>query len=188
MIVKIAHIVLAGWLLALAAAPCARADQRDPKLEDLFQRLKHRELPPPEAQAVEDQIWRIWQASGSPSTDLLLERVESMLATGALDPAIKLLDEIIALSPEFAEGWNKRATVYFLRNDFRAALRDAEHALRLEPRHFGAWSGLGAIFLELGQDAKALQAYQEALKINPHLDDIAKEAERLSLSARGRSI
>lgn len=188
MMVKIAYIVVAGMMLISAAAPGARADQRDPKLHELFQRLKLRELPPPEAQAVEDQIWRIWHASGSPSTDLLLERVESMMASDTLEPAVKLLDEVIALSPDFAEGWNKRATVYFLRNDFRAALRDTEHALRLEPRHFGAWSGLGAIFLELGQDAKALQAYQEALKINPHLPDIAKEAERLNLTAKGRSI
>lgn len=188
MILKTSYIFLAGLLLTLAGSPCANADQHDPKLDDLFQRLKLRELSPSEAQTVEDQIWRIWQASGSPSTDLLLERVESMLATDTLDPAIKLLDEIIALSPDFAEGWNKRATVSFLRKDYTAALRDAEHTLRLEPRHFGAWSGLGAIFLELGQDAKALQAYEKALEINPHLTDIAKEAESLSLSAKGRSI
>jgi tetratricopeptide (TPR) repeat protein len=188
MTVKIAHLVLAGWLLTMAAAPSAKADQHDPKLDGLFQRLKLKELPVSDAQALEDQIWRIWHASGSPSTDLLLARVETMLAADALESAIKLLDEIIAISPDFAEGWNKRATVYFLRNDFPAAMRDAEHALRLEPRHFGAWAGLGAIFLELGQDAKALLAYQEALKINPHLTDIAKEAERLTLSARGRSI
>ncbi len=186
-ITRITRIVAAVWMLTGAGAP-AQADQRDPELTRLFERLMQKELDPAEARAIEGQIWTLWQASGSPTTDLLLERADRFLQDEAFEPAIRLLDEVVTLSPDYAEGWNKRATAYFMRDDYQAALQDVEHTLRLEPRHFGAWSGLGTILRGMGEDARALVAYQRALQINPHLIDIAKEAERLELTVKGRGI
>lgn len=177
---------ISAVLLCLVAP--ALADQRDPQLAPLFEKLMNSDLPPAEARAIEGQIWTIWQASGSDTTDLLLMRVDEFLREDAAEPAIHLLNEVVSLSPDYAEGWNKRATAYYLQDDYKAALQDVEHTLRLEPRHFGAWSGLGTILLGLGEDARALRAYRRALQINPHLTEIAKEAERLELTVKGRGI
>ena len=182
-----------SWLRALAAAMLinvspALADQRNPKLAALFEKLMNKELPPAEARETEAHIWTLWQASGSDTTDLLLERVDGLLREDEAASAIDLLNEVFNISPDYAEGWNKRATAHFIQDDYRAALNDVERTLRLEPRHFGAWSGLGTILLSMGEDARALQAYNRALQINPHLADIAREAKRLELSVRGRGI
>ncbi|MEQ1890104.1 MAG: tetratricopeptide repeat protein [Alphaproteobacteria bacterium] len=166
----------------------ARADQRDPNLASLFDRLMDTDLDMTEARAIEGQIWTLWQPSGSATTDLLLSRADDFLREDAYDPAIHLLNEVVSLSPGYAEGWNKRATAFFLRDNYKAALQDVERTLRLEPRHFGAWSGLGTILLAMGEDARALKAYQKALLINPHLTEIAKEAQRLELTVKGRGI
>jgi tetratricopeptide (TPR) repeat protein len=175
-------------LVLVAGAAPARADQKDPKLPHLFDRLMDAELEQTEAREIEGQIWTLWQPSGSETTDLLLQRVEMLLEQDAYDPAINLLNEVVGLSPEYAEGWNKRATAHFMRNDYKAALQDVERTLRLEPRHFGAWSGLGTILLAMGEDARALHAYQKALLINPHLTNIAKEVQRLEVEVKGRGI
>lgn len=172
----------------LLPAAGASADQRDPDLEPLFERLSHAGLPVAEARAVEQEIWNLWQASNSATIDLLLERATYLLQKGALDEAIQLLNQVVTLSPDYAEGWNKRATVYYMQDNFKNALKDVEHTLRLEPRHFGAWAGLGAMLVAMGEDRRALSAYQQALKINPHLADIKKEVARLELAVKGRGI
>lgn len=180
---------LGGVLAALiyCASP-ALADQRNPKLDPLFEKLVNKDLPRAEAREIEGQIWTLWQASGSDTTDLLLTRVDAFLREDATESAIHLLNEVVSLSPDYAEGWNKRATAHFLQDDYKAALQDVERTLRLEPRHFGAWSGLGTILLGMGEDARALAAYKRALQINPHLQEITKEAERLELMVKGRGI
>jgi len=178
-------VILAAMLAGMVPA---RADQRDPGLPGLFERLMNAELQQDEARAIEGQIWNLWQPSGSATTDLLLSRVDMFMREQAADKAISLLNEVVSLSPEYAEGWNKRATAYYMRENYKAALMDVERTLRLEPRHFGAWSGLGTILQAMGEDARALQAYKRALKINPHLSGIAKEAALLELSVKGRGI
>jgi len=188
-----ANLLHSGWLGAILAALFCNvspvlADQRHPQLAPLFEKLMNKDMAPEEARAIEGQIWTLWQASGSDTTDVLLARVDAFLREDASEPAIDLLNEVVSLSPEYAEGWNKRATAFFMRDDYKAALQDVERTLRLEPRHFGAWSGLGTILLAMGEDARALQAYQRALQINPHLKDIAREAERLELTVKGRGI
>ncbi|MSP41801.1 MAG: tetratricopeptide repeat protein [Alphaproteobacteria bacterium] len=177
---------LLAWLLIYA--PPAQADQRNPKLSPLFERLMNKELSAPEAREIEAQIWLLWQPSGSETTDLLLARADGLLREEDPESALSVLDEVVSLAPDYAEGWNKRATAHFLQDDYRAALNDVERTLRLEPRHFGAWSGLGTILLTMGEDARALRAYDHALQINPHLEEIAREAKRLELVVRGRGI
>ncbi len=187
------NLTYSGWWAALLAVMLgcvspALADQRHPHLAPLFEKLLNKDMAPEEARAIEGQIWTLWQVSGSDTTDVLLSRADAFLREDASEPAIDLLNEVVVLSPEYAEGWNKRATAFFMRDDYKAALRDVERTLRLEPRHFGAWSGLGTIMLAMGEDARALQAYKRALQINPHLKDIAREAERLELTVKGRGI
>lgn len=178
-------VILAVLLAGMAPS---QADQRDPNLPGLFERLMDAEMEQDEARAIEGQIWNLWQPSGSATTDLLLSRVDMFMREQSAEKAISLLNEVVSLSPEYAEGWNKRATANFMREDYKAALMDVERTLRLEPRHFGAWSGLGTILQTMGEDARALQAYQKALRINPHLSEIAKEAALLELSVKGRGI
>lgn len=166
----------------------AQADQRDPQLDALFLRLSQGDLPRAEAAAIEAQIWAIWQNSNSATIDLLVQRSNSLLQSRLPGEAIEVLNRIIALSPDYAEAWNRRATVRYTQDNYPQALQDIEQTLRLEPRHFGALSGLGAILVAIGQDARALRAYQQALKINPHLSAVEKEVARLNLAVKGRGI
>ena len=182
--------IIFGALLAavLIYVSPALADQHNPRLSPLFERLMNKELSVAEAHEIEAQIWSLWQPSGSDTTDLLLARADDLLREEDTESAISVLDEVVSLAPDYAEGWNKRATAHFLQDDYTAALNDVERTLRLEPRHFGAWSGLGTILLTMGEDARALRAYDHALQINPHLEDIAREAKRLELKVRGQGI
>lgn len=179
-------------ILCLAILLCgsgpARADQREPELTALFQQLSRSDLAAPEAALIEGKIRELWQHSDSPTADLLLQRANYLLQNRLLDEAVQLLNEMIALTPDYAEAWNKRATIYYAQGNYQQALKDIEQTLRLEPRHFGALTGLGAILVVLGEEGRALKAYQQALKINPHIASVKKEVERLTLSLRGRGI
>ena len=88
------------------------------------------------------------------------------------DTALKSFDTIIETAPDYAEGWNKRATVYFMMGQYNSSMSDVHRTLGLEPRHFGALSGMGLIFMATGNDQRALQAFQEAIKVNPHMPTV----------------
>lgn len=128
-----------------------------------------------EASQVEKSIWGIWTDSGRDDVNRLMARGIQAMSYRLFDVALESFDEVIELDPEFAEGWNKRATLYWLIDDFAASMDDIRHTLVLEPRHFGAIAGMGLIFLERGDATGALQAFEAVLKINP-----------LSPSAQGR--
>lgn len=115
------------------------------------------------------QIQELWNQSGSEAVDLLMDRATQAMRARDFPLALDLLDTVVALAPEFAEGWNRRATVHFMRNDFALSIADVEQVLRLEPRHFGALSGIGIILDELGQDRQAQVFLEEALRVHPHL-------------------
>jgi len=102
--------------------------------------------------------------------------------------AIKLLNAVIELRPEYTEGWNRRATVYYLQKDYAHSLADIREVLAREPRHFGALSGLGAIMQEIGDDKHALAAYRRALAIDPHLEHIGEVVKTLTEKVEGRAI
>lgn len=175
-------LVLGLW------AATADADQNDPRLDDLFRKLTGAGVAQAEARGLEKAIWEVWGNSGSATVDLLMQRGEQLMEVAELDSAIAVFDDVVALAPGFSEGWNKRATAYFLKDDYQRALKDIERTLTLEARHFGALAGLGSIMAELGEDRRALRAYQMALKINPHLRGIAEQAKKLELSVKGRGI
>jgi tetratricopeptide (TPR) repeat protein len=140
------------------------------------------------ATEVEDRIWRLWLDSGSPTVNLLTERGVRALDAGDLELARDLLDRVVRLAPDYAEGWNRRATVFFRADDYADAFQDLERVLRLEPRHFGAWTGLGLMFESLGETAKALEAYERALAIHPNLGLAQQGRDRLAAAAQGRDL
>ena len=137
--------------------------------------------------ALEDEIWGLWSRSGSDSFDLMLTRGRTAMDQGDLEAAIEHLTALTDHAPEFAEGWNARATAFYLSGQYGLSLDDIARTLTLEPRHFGALSGLGIILEQLGDDERALEAYQYALAIHPQSPSVKEAVARLE-SASGRDI
>lgn len=156
-------------------------------LDFLFGALK---AAPDEASAkhVEARIWALWTQTNSDTTALLMARSKVAMDAKQYDVAIKLLDAVVKLRPDYVEGWNRRATIYYLQNEYARSLGDIEQVLSREPRHFGALAGLGMIMQELGDDKRALDAFRQALAINPHLDKVPELVKTLSEKVEGRDI
>ena len=182
------QIVLLGILatLMMAAPATGRADQSDERLEELFDRLRTT-ADPQEAQIIEVQIWRIWTDSGRDDMNALVEDGTRFMIQGRLKEAIAIFDRVVTTLPDFAEGWNKRATAHYLNGDYTASMIDIERTLVLEPRHFGAISGMGLIFMARGDEANALRAFEEVLKVHPHARGAKARVEELhkKLKAQG---
>ncbi|RDW13673.1 hypothetical protein DIE28_06680 [Paracoccus thiocyanatus] len=133
----------------------------------------------------ESDIIRIWSRSGSAVTDLLYKRGESALDAGDTTAAIGHLTALTDHAPDFAAGWHLRAVAFYLDGDPGPALSDLGQALRLEPRHFGALTQLGAILEELGDDRGALSAFRKSLKIHPHQQEALDAVRRLERQTQG---
>jgi tetratricopeptide (TPR) repeat protein len=170
---------------AIASITGASADQRDPNLPTLFKFLKSAQHSD-QAGPVEDKIWEIWSATGDPKLDQLMVTSSEAMERGDYKGALLDIDQILKAKPDFAEGWNKRATVYFLMGDYEKAIADIDRTLELEPRHFGALSGLGMSNLKLGNDAAAADAFRRLLNIDP-LYPNAKRNLKLALDALNKN-
>jgi tetratricopeptide (TPR) repeat protein len=170
-----------------ADPPKLRRGDRYHNLDFLFGALK---AAPNAASAknVENRIWAIWLASGSDTCNLLMTRVKAAVDAEKYDVAIRLLDAIIELRPKYVEAWNRRATVFFLKKDYANALADLAKVLALEPRHFGALTGLGAIMQDIGDDKAALVAFRKALEVDPHLQGVSEKVKTLILKVEGQDI
>src|SRR4051812_22870517 len=140
------------------------------------------------AKHVEARIWALWNQTTSDTTALLMQRANAAMEAKQMDVALKLLDAVVKLRPDYVEGWNRRATLYYLRNDYTHSLEDIQQVLVREPRHFGALAGLGMIMQELGDDKRALDAFRKALAVNPHLDKVPELVKSLSEKVEGRDI
>ena len=167
--------------------PRAQHGDRTQNLDRLFEALK---VAPDDdsAKYVENRIWAIWLGSPSDTANLLMGRVKTAVDGKDLDLAIKLLDAVIDIRPDFVEAWNRRATVYYTKKDFGRALADIHEVLAREPRHFGALSGLGIILQELGDDKHALEVFRRALAVHPRLERIPDLVKKLSDKIDGRDI
>lgn len=160
--------------------------QRQARLDGLFTRLAKKDNPGWES--VQDEIWAQWSRSGSASIDLLLLRASRAMDSGDFELALRFLDDLVRLAPEFPEGWNKRATVYFLLEEYGHSIADIERTLALEPRHFGALSGLGMILERLGDKRGAMRAYRRGLEIHPHMPGATEGVKRLAPDVHGREL
>lgn len=161
-------------LLVLSLALPAQADEATERaaLETLFAQLR---VAPDEtaARQLSQAIWMVWTQPSDPDLALRMADVlEARLLRGA-ETTIDLLDALIADYPDYAEGWNQRATMHYVTGDFEASIADCDRTLELEPRHFGALSGRALIYLQLGQRSLALRDIQAALALNPWLAERA---------------
>jgi tetratricopeptide (TPR) repeat protein len=205
---------IAILIAAALAAPVAALAQDDPKA---IPPTKHKKLPeapsklpklgadrtrgldflfgalkaaPDEASAkhVEARIWAIWLQTPSDTAALLMLRAKAAMEAQQTEVALKLLDAVVKLRPDYVEGWNRRATLYYLQNDYVHSLADIQQVLVREPRHFGALAGLGMIMQDLGDDKRALEAFRRALVINPHLEKVPELVKTLTEKVEGRDI
>lgn len=156
------------------------------KLDSLFEELKGADAQA--AGRIERDIWNEWSKSGSPAMDLLLQRGRDAMAGGDTAAAIEHFTALTDHAPEFAEGWNARATAYFQAGELGPSVNDIAKTLTLNPRHFGALSGLGMIFEQLEQPEKALEAYKAALAIHPHLQGVIEAVDRLEKDTAGTDL
>jgi len=157
------------------------------KLDDLFSRLQAT-ANTEEARRIEQEIWIEWSKSGSAAMDLLLERGRRALDEGQTQLAVEHLTALTDHAPDFAEGWNARATAYYSLGQFGPAISDIGRTLELNPRHYGALSGLAIIFEALGQPEKALEVYRKVLEIDPHAEGVPEAVTRLEEATLGQGI
>lgn len=178
------HTVTALVAGLALAAPVAAMD--DVELEALFEGLKTADATA--AVQIENRIQEIWSQSGSPSMDLLLDRGREALMEGDTTLAIQHFSALIDHAPDFAEGYNGRATAYFQTGRYGLSLEDIRQTLTLNPRHFGAMSGLALILEEFGRPEDALDAWREVQKLNPNRDGIDDALLRLERSVEGQEL
>lgn len=167
--------------------PDGRADQSDPRLKPLFESLRN--APSPEAAAdLESQIWEIWAKSGDASLDQVFLVGSHAMAVGDTNTALKIFDAIVQKAPNFAEGWNKRATIHYMMGNYEASLADIDRTLELEPHHFGALAGLGLVNIGLDRDEAALDAFERVLKVDPQSQSARQNIEIVKQRIKDKSI
>jgi len=156
-------------------------------LDFLFTALK---AAPDEATArsVEARIWALWLQTPSDTAALLMSRAKVAADAGNSAVAMELLNAVIRLRPDYTEAFNRRATLSYMKNDYSRALADIEQVLIREPRHFAALTGLALIMEDLGDDKRALEAYRQALAINPHLERVTERVRKLGEKIEGHSL
>jgi tetratricopeptide (TPR) repeat protein len=174
------------------AQPPAQQAPRTPQqiaaqVEQLFQQLG--EAPDPnQASRIEQTLVRTLAQSGSPTSDLLLQRATEAMNKGDQDTALNTLNSLVKLAPNFAEAWNRRATLYFLMGNLEASIADCQKVLALEPRHFGALVGLGQIYVIQNKRDDAKRALQRALAAHPHLSGAKTLLEAVDKMDGGRDL
>jgi len=140
------------------------------------------------AKAIEQRIWVLWMHSPSDTTNLLMSRAQKAVEQKNLELALKLLDAIVKIKPDYVEAWNRRATIHYMQKDYGRSLADIRQVLRLEPRHFGALTGLGLILQDIGDDRQALEVYRRALEVYPKLERVPDIVKTLTEKVEGRDI
>jgi Tfp pilus assembly protein PilF len=195
-----AGIALAAPLAFAGSAPAAdarvetsslyqpmREDRDKGALESLYAELATM-ADKESAERVTQSIWKIWMRSGSDTVDLLVRRAVNAMEAKDENTAEALLDAIVEIAPNYPEAWNRRATLYFSQKKYARSMADVQRVLALEPRHFGALSGLATMLEETGQDAAALDVYRKALKVHPFLPGARRAMEKLQTEVEGRDI
>ncbi|NQW00431.1 MAG: hypothetical protein HQ483_12080 [Rhodospirillales bacterium] len=181
-------LLMVTWVCLTAGAGLpAIADQNDPRLDQLFSRLLETETTE-QAVPIERQIWSIWLHRGDARIDNHMALGIKAMETGALLLSLREFSLVTVLDPQFAEGWNKRATVHYMMGNLQHSVSDIQRTLALEPRHYGAISGMGLIFDATGNPAGALKAWQQVLKITPYNAAVRQRVEALQSELEGKPI
>jgi len=154
------------------------------RLDHLFSQLK-RERDPEKASGIANEIRLEWNDSGSATINLLMQWADKAIEEKRNPAALDFLDEAITLKPDYAESWNRRATLNFIMGNYRKSMSDIEHVLDLEPRHFGALSGMAAILSNAGNDQLALKAWEQFLTIYPAERTAQEQVNTLSEKLAG---
>ena len=173
--------------LVLSWVPVASADQADPRLTDLFVRLKA-ERDPAIAAVTEQSIWEIWLQSDDGEISALMERGIEYMVAQRLAEAVVFFTEVIRRAPGFAEAWNKRATAHYLNQDLAASVADIQRTLDLEPRHFGAISGLALILVQRKDPEAAIRVFKKVLDIHPHAQGAKMNIDLLRQHLRNNAV
>ncbi|MDR6631474.1 tetratricopeptide (TPR) repeat protein [Phyllobacterium sp. 1468] len=161
------------------------AEKRAARLDDLFAALK-RESNEVKAARIASQIQAQWQNSGSPTIDLMMGWAAKAMEEKKYSVALDFLDQVVVMKPDYAEGWNRRATLNFLVNDYGRSMADIQKTLALEPRHFGAMAGMAAILKDTGRKEAALQAFERVLTVYPMMREAQKQAGELADELTGQ--
>ena len=181
------HTIFIAVFLALAALPASAGSKTASSLDRLFGAL-HATTDPDEANRLTGLIWVIWNHAEDPETDRLMTEGREAMERLDFDTALARFTAVVEREPNFAEGWNKRATLYYVMGRYRDSIGDIDRVLDLEPRHFGALSGMGMIYMELGDDEAAVRAMEEALAVNPHMPGVRQQLEALRKKLQDRAI
>ena len=166
--------------------PGAEPDGEAMALDALFAALRTADAET--AKPLQQKIMSEWARSDSDAMTLLLSRATKAMKAEKLDKALTFLDDLVRLAPGYAEAWNRRATVHFMRGDYGRSVADIARVLALEPRHFGALSGLGIMLDRLDREAEALAVFRRALEIHPNLEGAREAVERLIPEVEGRPL
>jgi tetratricopeptide (TPR) repeat protein len=179
---------LAGLLVAVAvgAAQPVWADQRDPRLDKLFEKLD--EVDKAEGRQLVQKIWSIWYEHDDEAVSRAMRDGQNALRAGEPGVALAMFDQAARLAPQYAEAWNARATVHYMLGNYKKSLSDIERVLDLEPRHFGALAGRGLCHTALGNKDKALDAFEASLDVNPHQPGTQRRAKKLREALEGQGI
>jgi len=135
----------------------------------------------------EQGLWLLWTRSGDAQIDGLMAQATEEMQAARYGEAIKLLNQVVEKKPAFAEGWNRRATVYYLAGELQRSIADCDEVLKRNPGHFGALSGLGQIYLQLDDEESALKWFRRALEVNPNMLGVEMNIKMLEERLRERS-
>jgi tetratricopeptide (TPR) repeat protein len=160
---------------------------QEASLDELFAELK-RENKEHAARRIADSIWAEWRDSGSASINVMMQWADEATKAEKWGVALDFLDRVTVLDPDFAEGWNRRATVHFMMKNYAKSMADIDRTLRLEPRHFGALAGMAQILKDQGQKQLALNAYERVLQVYPMMRSAQAEVVTLSDELAGEGI
>jgi tetratricopeptide (TPR) repeat protein len=170
--------------LMLAANVMAQSAGSGTVLDTLFEKLQTA-TDPVAAQTLEAAIWEQWTMVPDGQQSALMMQGIAEMQQHEFKASVETFTRLIEIAPDLSEAWNKRATVYWLLGNFPASLADICETVKREPRHFGAYSGLGMIRAEMGENARAVAAFELARKYNPHIGGIDAEIERLKALGGG---
>lgn len=181
----LSSVVLPAWADDPVDPPVAVT--KEARIDQLFADLK-RERNEKAAERIAGRIWSEWFQSGSASVDLMMQWSQKAIENQKFDVALDFLDQVVTLQPTYAEGWNRRATVHYMMKNFGKSMADIDRTLQLEPRHFGALSGLAQIMATTGHKQSALEAWQRVLGIYPMMRSAQDQVATLSEELAGEGI